>query len=154
MRELEREVQRPAWSRCAIHFKVIVVSCRNRQESCNFARAPFRRRDNSSSLHLRMGAALLADIQEIFAKSGRTRLSSKELLNGLCALSERPWLSAARAARSPFNWLASQLKTFGIASGNVRLRAQRAKGYELSDFAGAFARFLENGPESSTKTNN
>ena len=94
-----------------------------------------------------MSATLLADIRLIFSKSARTRITSKELLDALCALPDRPWLSAARAARSPFNWLASQLRPLEIASHNVRLGAQRAKGYELSDFACSFARFLDDAPE-------
>ena len=35
-------------------------------------------------------------------------------------------------------------------SHNIRLGAQRAKGYDLSDFAAAFARFLNDGAQSSS----
>ncbi len=38
---------------------------------------------------------LLADIRQIFNQSGRTRFSSKELVDSLCALRDRPWRSLA-----------------------------------------------------------
>ena len=77
-------------------------------------------------------------------------MTSKEVLESLCALPDRPWASAVRASPSEFNWLASQLRPLGIVSHNIRLGAQRAKGYDLSDFAAAFARFLNDGAQSSS----
>ena len=83
-------------------------------------------------------------------QSGRTRMTSKEVLESLCALPDRPWASAVRASPCAFNWLARQLRPLGIASHNIRLGAQRAKGYDLSDFAAVFARFLNDGAQSSS----
>ena len=51
----------PAWSRWAILFSAIIVSRRSRQAICNFTGSPFRRRDNSSSLHFRRNSLAAAD---------------------------------------------------------------------------------------------
>src|SRR5439155_6381181 len=99
---------------------------------------PHLPRRSAAKAGSRSNVSLLADVRQIFAQSGRTRLTSKEVLESLCALPDRPWASAVRASPSEFNWLASQLRPLGIVSHNIRLGAQRAKGYDLSDFAAAF----------------
>lgn len=43
-------------------------------------------------------------------------------------------------------WLSRHLRPFGIHPHNIRLGGLRAKGYDLTDFTGAFARFVA--PES------
>ncbi len=83
---------------------------------------------------------LLADIRQIFAQSGLTRISSKQLLAALCVLRDGHWDSAFRTPRSGFQWLARQLRGFGIATHTMRIGGQRSKGYALADFAEAFAR--------------
>jgi len=83
---------------------------------------------------------LLADIRQIFAHSGVTRTSSKQLLAALCALREGHWHSGFRTPRSAFHWLSRQLSGFGIASHTMRIGGHRSKGYDLADFAEAFAR--------------
>ena len=75
-------------------------------------------------------------------------MTSKEVLESLCALPDRPWASAVRTSPSAFNWLARQLRPLGIASHNIRLGEVRAKGYDLSDFTEAFARFVNDGAQS------
>jgi len=100
---------------------------------------------------------LLADIRQIFAQSGRTRLSSKELVDSLRLLPDRPWQSAVGpssaglrsgdTSQSALNWLARRLRQFGISSRNIREGGLRAKGYDLADFTGAFDRFLGDNPE-------
>jgi hypothetical protein len=95
-----------------------------------------------------LGLLLLADIRDIFAKTGAQRLFSSALVDALCAVPERPWslttpvtdLGSAR----PINegWLARNLRRFAVRSHNLRINGDRAKGYELIDFTGVFAKYL------------
>jgi hypothetical protein len=89
------------------------------------------------------GVALLADIRQIFTHSGQTRIFTRDLLDALCALPDRPWQSALRNAASAHNWLSNLLRPFGVISRNIRVGDDRAKGYELSDLADPFGRFLK-----------
>ncbi|HSU55035.1 MAG TPA: DUF3631 domain-containing protein [Candidatus Dormibacteraeota bacterium] len=88
---------------------------------------------------------LLTDLRQIFTQSGLEQLSSRHLVQALCRLPESPWLEAHN--RRPINetWLGRRLRMFDIASCNLRFDARQARGYQLADFADAFARFLDNG---------
>jgi hypothetical protein len=88
-----------------------------------------------------IGVTLLNDIRQIFARSGRDRFHSKDLVAALCADADSPWPEAHRGQAITENWLCRQLRRFGIDSHNIRIDERQAKGYELSDFAEAFARF-------------
>jgi len=91
-----------------------------------------------------IGMSLLADIRQIFTQTGATRIASKQLVEGLCALPGGAWLEA-RQGKKPITeaWLAHRLRHFGVNSRNVRLGGQQAKGYELRDFAEAFGRLAQ-----------
>jgi len=86
---------------------------------------------------------LLAAIRLIFAQHGVQRLFSSALVDALRLLPERPWSGANNgdkhitAAR-----LARRLSAFNVHSQTIRIGQLRAKGYDLADFALAFARFL------------
>jgi len=87
--------------------------------------------------------ALLADIRQIFAQSGTTRISCKQLVTALQVL-ERPG-SQASNGNPPVTsrWLGHRLHRLGISSRSLRIGPQSVKGYELTDFSEAFARFLK-----------
>jgi len=87
--------------------------------------------------------ALLADIRQIFAQSGTTRISCKQLVTALQVL-ERPG-SQASNGNPPVTsrWLGHRLHRLGISSRSLRIGPQSVKGYELTDFSDAFARFLK-----------
>jgi hypothetical protein len=106
---------------------------------------------------------LLRDIRDVFAaaipddhpadtaesaRPGRPdegpRLATKELLERLCAIEERPWGAWGRA-RKPMTdmGLAALLRTYGVHSGTVWLsEITSAKGYYLRSFESVFARYL------------
>jgi putative DNA primase/helicase len=104
---------------------------------------------------------LLADIRDIFPtcshkddeetpgdEEGRgLRLATRDLLEKLHALEERPW-SAWGRARKPMTGkaLGDPLRPYGVRSGTIRIDAMgvstTAKGYYLSAFDDAFARYL------------
>jgi hypothetical protein len=92
-----------------------------------------------------VGVNLLNDIRQVFARSGRDRFHSKELVAALCGSADSPWSEAHAGKAITENWLCRQLRRFGIDSHNVRIEERQAKGFELGDFAEAFARFLGSG---------
>jgi putative DNA primase/helicase len=78
-------------------------------------------------------AALLADIQQIFAQSGAACLSTKQLLASLqAAHAARP--TSAETPPLDAMQLARQLRPLGIHSQNITVGKLRAKGYHLADF--------------------
>jgi hypothetical protein len=90
-----------------------------------------------------LGVRLLRDIREIFAESGVERIRSKDLVEALCGMADRPWPEAHRGGKPiTETWLGHRLRRFGITSRNVRVGEQLAKGYARDDFSNAFARFL------------
>jgi putative DNA primase/helicase len=91
---------------------------------------------------------LLADIRAVFdARGGTDRISSKLLVECLLELDDRPWAEIGRA-RKPLteNMLARLLRTFrdaNLKSSTIRFAdGLGAKGYHLSVFKDAFARWL------------
>jgi putative DNA primase/helicase len=88
------------------------------------------------------GTLLLTDIQQVLADSKATRIYSKALTESLCAMSDRPWPEANRGKPITENWLARRLRSFGIQPRTLRIGGDRAKGYEATDFAEPFERYL------------
>jgi hypothetical protein len=108
---------------------------------------------------------LLCDIRDIFDKvvpegdpshaterGGRPddgpRLTTKQLLDGLHALEERPWDAWGRA-RKPITGkaLGDRLRPYGVHSGTIRTEGDgTAKGYYLRSFRDAFARYIPASP--------
>jgi putative DNA primase/helicase len=92
---------------------------------------------------LGLGVILLSDIQKVFRDAKTERLFSKTLIDELLAMTDQPWLEAHRGRAITETWLARRLRGFGIHPATLRINAGRAKGYELSDFQEAFARYIE-----------
>ena len=91
---------------------------------------------------------LLADIQHIFSETSAGRMFSKSLVEALCAMTDRPWPEAHKGKSISETWLARRLRTFGVSSKTLRIADGRGKGYEATDFAEAFERYLPSGQES------
>jgi hypothetical protein len=96
---------------------------------------------------------LLADIQQIFAGKWAPapegvsplpleRVFSKDLIEKLAEMKERPWPEVCRGKPVTERWLARKLAAFGIHSKNLRIGEEQAKRYELADFAEKFDRYL------------
>ncbi len=94
------------------------------------------------------GNELLADIQLIFEK--RTpgdqyaeKISSAELIEELQKIEESPWATYNHGFPVSPRQISSQLAIYGIKSKTVRVgKYDTPKGYELSQFEDAFARYL------------
>jgi hypothetical protein len=90
-----------------------------------------------------MRTMLLADVRTAFQTKRTDRLSSDDLVGHLWTLEERPWPELNKGKPITKNGLARLLRPFGISSGTIRLAGERtAKGYYLSAFDDAFARYL------------
>jgi len=70
------------------------------------------------------------------------RAFSKQLIEWLCDMKDRPWPEAQRGKAISERWLARQLSRFGIHSKTLRIGGDRAKGYERAEFADAFDQYL------------
>lgn len=85
---------------------------------------------------------LLADVRDIFASRGLDRIASANLCESLAGLGDRPWSEWRRGKDITPVQLARLLTPFGVRSKTIRLGSETAKGYELTAFEDAFARYL------------
>jgi Protein of unknown function (DUF3631) len=90
-----------------------------------------------------IGTMLLADIKRVFKADG---IFSRDLIEKLAEMKERPWPDVCRGKPITERWLARKLAAFDIHSKNMRIGEKQAKGYELADFAETFDRYLEGCP--------
>jgi uncharacterized protein DUF3631/VirE-like protein len=89
-----------------------------------------------------LGVMLLNDLRQMFDENGAKRIFSKDLVQCLCKLTDRPWLEVHRGKPITERWLAGQLGRFGIHSKTLRIDDDRAKGYETADFKEVFERYI------------
>ena len=84
---------------------------------------------------------LLADIQQVFTGE---RTFSKDLVEQLTELKDRPWPEICHGRPITQRWLARNLVAFGIHSGNIwdGENQVQAKGYERAQFKDVFARYV------------
>jgi putative DNA primase/helicase len=82
---------------------------------------------------------LLTDVRQVFT---RERMFSKDLIEQLAQMSERPWPDVCRGKPITERWLARNLAAFGIRSKTLRIGEDRARGYERAHFSEAFERYL------------
>lgn len=94
------------------------------------------------------GNELLADIQLIFegrehGKQYWDKISSSDLISALQKIDESPWATYNHGFPVSPRQICSQLAIYGIKSKTVRIgKFDTPKGYELSQFKDAFARYL------------
>lgn len=87
------------------------------------------------------GIELLRDIKMAFASAGRSRLRTIDLIAGICDDAEKPWFTYSKGKPITPREIAALLTAFEIQSKNLRYGEVVSKGYELSDFEDAFARY-------------
>ena len=104
---------------------------------------------------------LLAVFRDLFTTAAKDRLFTADLLQALVECEEGPWgewwgrdVAAAKvgeAPNGPAGKLAGLLRPFGIMPRTVRDGERKGRGYLLSDFTDAFARYLPSrGPAAET----
>ena len=87
---------------------------------------------------------LLADIRVIFDATGLDEITTKALLDALCADKERRWATYNKGKAISDRQVAKLLKQFSIVSEDVYPPGEKhAKGYKRVRFLDAFERYLD-----------
>jgi hypothetical protein len=87
-------------------------------------------------------AALLLDVFYLFLQADQKRLFSRTILAKLAALSDRPWQSLKGAKGLNDNWLAQQLRPYGIRPKILRIGEYVGRGYTQTDVEDASRRYV------------
>lgn len=100
-----------------------------------------------------VGNELLADIQEVIEQKRLIKIPSADLIRFLCDDDEKPWATYNRGNPIKARQLSKRLKEYGIVSKTIRISSDATqKGYEVSQFDEAFARYLAPTPSPSVTT--
>jgi hypothetical protein len=103
-----------------------------------------------------VGLELLSDIRTIFeSKNNPDVMPSKDIINGLVAMEDRPWATFVKGEK-PVNAhrLSRLLKGFDVQpAGDVRIGSKVLKAYRLVAFSEAFSRYLPSEPQHRHKQN-
>jgi hypothetical protein len=86
---------------------------------------------------------LLEDLQWIFDQSDRDKMSSKELIDELKAMEERPWGYRVSGSEMNPRKLASMLAPFKVHPKQLTIFGQNQRGYALKDLQPVFDRYLD-----------
>ena len=89
---------------------------------------------------------LLQDIKAIFESSEKDKIFSRDIVDKLIEMEERPWCEWKKGQPMTQNSLAKILKTFGIYSKKIRIVNESCRGFESSQFEDAFTRYIPNNP--------
>ena len=92
-----------------------------------------------------LGVQLLGDIRTVFAGMADNRVTTEQLVRGLCDLEESPWRSIRKGAPLDARSLAVRLGKYGIGSKPQRHGEQVFKGYDRAQFEDAWSRYLPAG---------
>lgn len=108
------------------------------------ATAAFVKQSDLGEKKVSTGNQLLADIQLVFVDSKLSWISTANLITTLCEDDENAWATFNRGGPVSARQLASQLEEYGIKSYQRRLNAHDnpVRGFALSQFSDAFARYL------------
>lgn len=96
----------------------------------------------SKDRRLSLGVQLLADIRTVFASAGDEKLTTEQLLKGLCDLEEAPWATIRRGESLDARGLANRLGKYGVGSKPQRQGETVFKGYNREQFTDAWSRYL------------
>jgi len=98
-----------------------------------------------------LAITLLADLRMLFTARDDERLTSADIVEALVALENRPWAEIRRGDKPmTVNGLAKFLENFKIKPGAHRFGTRTLQGYEVSQFADAFDRYLPASPSQGT----
>lgn len=99
-----------------------------------------------------VGNELLADIQEVIEQKRLIKIPTADLIRYLCDDDEKPWATYNRGNPIAPRQLSARLKGYGIISKSIRIGAGTPKGFEVTQFDEAFARYLAPTPSQSATT--
>jgi hypothetical protein len=87
-------------------------------------------------------ASLLLDIFIVFTEEKSDRVFTRTLLARLSQFADRPWAALIKGKEITDQWLAQQLRPYGVKPKNLRIGGQVLKGYLYDDFLEVFRRYL------------
>src|SRR5207249_6666762 len=87
-------------------------------------------------------SALLLDLFLLFARSGKDRLFTGDLVGELNCWQERPWAEARKGKPITDIWLSQQLRPYGVRPKNVWIDKEQAKGFMMEDLTEVFQRYI------------
>ena len=90
---------------------------------------------------------LLVCIQGLFQAARQERMFSRGIVQALNWLPDRPWEAERKGKPIDEQWLAKQLRAYGIRPRTVWLNGETAKGYHREDFEDVFGRYAAEIPE-------
>jgi putative DNA primase/helicase len=97
---------------------------------------------SASDERVSTGNELLADIQEVFDSKEAEKIKTADLIDALVSDEEKSWAAYNRGKPLTPRQLAKLLAPYGIKPKTVRINGRTPKGYDKSQFADAFARYL------------
>ena len=89
-----------------------------------------------------IGNELLADVRQAFVHEQVGKITTKNLIHALCKDEDKRWSTYSHGKPLTPRQLASLLAPYGIKPKTVRFGNNTPKGYEVSQFSDAFARYL------------
>jgi hypothetical protein len=121
-------------------FAIAEIACADWPERCAAAFAKLTSYDDAEAQGF--GVMLLTDIRQVFRENGFERVFSKDLVESLSKMTDRPWPEVKHGKPITERWLARQLGHFGIRPKTLRIDKGRARGYEAADLTEAFERYI------------
>lgn len=98
--------------------------------------------DNDAS-NAGLGVQLLTDLEQYFAaRPAMQHHATTDILIYLTGIDDAPWVTFAKGKGMTARHLSRLLKPYGIIPQTIRVSATTAKGYTVTDFRDAFARYL------------
>lgn len=89
-----------------------------------------------------IGVELLADAKAVFDAKRANKIFSADLLDALVADEEAPWATWRHGKPMTLRQLSAKLADFGIKPKDIRIGPINKKGYDRTEFADAFKRYL------------
>lgn len=86
--------------------------------------------------------ALLFDLFLVFNMRDAEKLFTREVLEGLSWMENRPWHSMRRGTELTEVWLAQRLRPYGIRPQTIRVGADVGRGYLAADIAESLKRYV------------
>lgn len=94
---------------------------------------------------LSLNVQLLEDIRSVFRQRNAEAVTTREILQDLLAMEERPWRTVERGRPLTPAQLAARLRNFGVRVGTIRPDSNREtplKGYRQEHFLEIFRRYV------------
>lgn len=119
-------------------FAVAESSTKDWRERCERAAKTL-----TQPAELELPTLLLESTRRIFNENNLQQIASKELVSQLHHETDAPWSECNNGRAITTSFVAKLLKPYGISSKVIRFGDNTKRGYVLSDFQDAFARYLD-----------